>query len=109
MKILLGLSLLSALSANIAAADKALTWPRFRGPNGSGIAEGQTPPVEFGVEKNVRWKVEVPSGLSSPIAAGQNMVLTAFDGQKLYTIAYDQKSGKERWRAEAPAKQIEPF
>ena len=91
------------------AAEKALVWPRFRGPNGSGVADGQKPPVEFGPDKNLRWKVSAPSGLSSPIVAGDNLIITAFDAGKLYTIAYNRADGKEAWRAEAPAKQIEPY
>jgi outer membrane protein assembly factor BamB len=86
-----------------------LPWPQFRGPGGSGVADGQKPPVEFGPDKNVQWKVPVPGGLSSPIVVGDKLVLTAFDGGKLYTIAYDRASGKEAWRAEAPAKQIEAY
>jgi outer membrane protein assembly factor BamB len=84
-------------------------WPQFRGPNGSGVAEGQKPPIEVGPDKNVKWKVSVPSGLSSPIIAGDKIVLTGFDNDKLYTIAYNRADGKEAWRAEAPAKKIEPF
>jgi outer membrane protein assembly factor BamB len=91
------------------SADQPLAWPRFRGPNGSGVADDQKPPVVFGPDKNVKWKVPVPSGLSSPIVAGDNLVLTAFDGGKLYTIAYRRADGKEAWRAEAPAKQLEKF
>src|SRR5256885_221463 len=49
------------------SADRPLAWPQFRGPGGSGVADGQEPPVEFGPDKNVKWKVPVPSGLSSPI------------------------------------------
>jgi outer membrane protein assembly factor BamB len=84
-------------------------WPRFRGPNGSGIADDQTPPVRLGPQTNVKWKVPVPSGLSSPIVAGDNLVLTAFDRGKLYTIAYRRSDGKEAWRRAAPAKQIERY
>jgi outer membrane protein assembly factor BamB len=90
-------------------ADESLVWPRFRGPNGSGVADGQQPPVEFGPEKNVKWKVPTPAGISSPIVAGDNLVLTAFDDAKLYTIAYRRADGKEAWRSQAPAKSIEPF
>ena len=90
-------------------ADKQPAWPQFRGPNGSGVAEGQKPPVEFGPEKNVKWKVPVPSGLSSPVITGDKLVITAFEEGKLYTVAYNRADGKEAWRAEAPAKQIEPF
>jgi len=90
-------------------ADPQLVWPRFRGPNGSGVADDQVPPIKFGPESNVKWKVNVPSGLSSPIIAGDNLVLTAFENGKLYTIAYQRTDGKEAWRREAPAKQIEQY
>ena len=90
-------------------AEPRLAWPRFRGPNGSGVADDQVPPVRFGPESNVKWKVTVPSGLSSPIVAGDKLVLTALDQGKLYTIAYQRSDGKEAWRKEAPAKKIEPF
>jgi outer membrane protein assembly factor BamB len=98
-----------AWSAAALAADQSLAWPQFRGPGGSGVAEGQKPPVEFGPEKNVKWKVPVPGGFSSPIVAGDLLVLTAFEAEKLYTIAYSRKDGKEVWRAAAPARVIEPY
>src|SRR5215213_3482353 len=90
-------------------ADDGLVWPRFRGPGGSGVADGQKPPVEIGPDKNVKWKVPAPGGLSSPIVAGDKLVITAFEDGKLYTVAYSRADGKEAWRAHAPAKQIEPY
>jgi len=57
----------------------------------------------------VKWKVPAPSGLSSPVVAGDKLVLTAFDGGKLYTVAYHRADGKEAWRAAAPAKQLEGY
>lgn len=90
-------------------AHDSLGWPQFRGPGGSGVAERQQPPVEIGPQTNVRWKVPVPGGLSSPIIAGDNLILTAFDGGKLYTIAYRRVDGTETWRAAAPAERIEGF
>ncbi|MCI0541766.1 MAG: PQQ-binding-like beta-propeller repeat protein [Verrucomicrobiales bacterium] len=105
---LIALVLMGGFAATALSAEKQLAWPQFRGPNGSGVAEGQKPPVEVGPDKNVKWKVPVPGGLSSPIIAGELAVITAFDGGKLFTIAYHRANGKEAWRAEAPAKQIEP-
>ena len=90
-------------------ADDPLAWPRFRGPNGTGVADGQKPPVELGPDKNVKWKVASPSGFASPIIVGNLLAITAFDGGKLYTIAYNRADGKEVWRSEAPAKQIEAY
>jgi outer membrane protein assembly factor BamB len=100
-----------ALFAPVAlAADTSLAWPQFRGPGGSGVAaDDQKPPVEFGPDKNVKWKIAVPSGPSSPIIAGDKIVITAFDDGKLYTIAYNRADGKEAWRADAGAKEIEKY
>ena len=97
------------LFATTGRAGEGPAWPQFRGPNGSGVADGQKPPVEFGPDKNVKWKVPVPGGVSSPIVAGDKLVITAFEGGKLYTIAYQRSDGKEAWRREAPAKKIEGF
>lgn len=109
MKAWICFAALGLLTAVALGADAPLPWPRFRGPNGSGVADDQKPPVEVGPDKNVKWKVPVPNGVSSPIVAGDLLVLTAFDDNKLYTIAYRRGDGKEAWRAEAPAKKIEPY
>jgi outer membrane protein assembly factor BamB len=102
--------LVFSVTARVApAADGSLPWPQFRGPDGSGVAEDERPPVEIGPAKNVKWKVAVPSGFSSPIVAGDLLVLTAFDDGKLFTIAYRRADGSEAWRAQAPADQIEPY
>ena len=41
-------------------------WSRFRGPNGSGVSTSTRLPTEFGPDKNVVWKTELPFGHSSP-------------------------------------------
>ena len=97
------------LCAIAGSGAEPLAWPQCRGPAGSGIADGQKPPVDVGPTRNVKWKVPVPSGASSPIVVGDLLVLTAFEDDKLYTIAYARADGKEAWRAQAPAKRIEPF
>jgi outer membrane protein assembly factor BamB len=91
------------------AAGSPAPWPQFRGPGGSGVAEDQTPPIELGPDKNVKWKVLTPSGLSSPIVVGDKLILTAYDNGKLYTIAYSRTDGSEAWRSQAPYKQLEKF
>src|SRR5262245_43802828 len=109
MKYVVTLLVVSAVTPLAAAAETSDGWPQFRGPNGSGVAENQKPPVEFGPDKNVKWKVAVPSGLSSPVVAGDNLVITALDDGRLFTIAYRRTDGKEAWRAEAQCKQVEPY
>src|SRR5438270_11772935 len=109
MKGLIALVAVAAFTTVARAGDGPPAWPQFRGPGGSGVADGQKPPVEFGPDKNVKWKVPAPGGLSSPIVAGDKLVITAFDGGKLYTVAYNRADGTEAWRREAPAKAIEPY
>src|SRR5438105_11389875 len=87
----------------------AADWPQFRGPAGSGVADDQKPPVKFGPTENLAWKVAVPPGASSPIVVGDKIILTAFENDKLFTICYSSKAGKELWRADAKAKTIEEF
>jgi outer membrane protein assembly factor BamB len=99
------LAILISLPAK--GAENSLAWPRFRGPDGSGIAAGEKPPVNIGQDKNLKWKVPVPAGLSSPIIVGGNLVLTALDNGELYTITYNRANGREAWRAKAPAHQLE--
>ena len=89
------------ISCPVQGADNSGPWPRFRGPNGSGVATDQQPPIEIGPEKNVRWKVTVPEGLSSPIIVGDKLVITAVQDGSLYTIAYNRADGTEAWRAQA--------
>ena len=57
------------------AADPA--WPQFRGPAGAGVADGEKLPTKLGPDTNLKWKVPVPPGLSSPVVAGDKLFLTA--------------------------------
>jgi outer membrane protein assembly factor BamB len=100
-------SALAFAAAPLLAADTP--WPQFRGPDGSGVAEGQKPVVEFGPEKNLLWRAELPSGASSPIVTGDYIITTGFDGAKLFTICLRRSDGRELWRVPAPAEQIEDF
>src|SRR5580692_2078353 len=84
----------------------ASDWDRFRGPNGSGVNEAQGLPVEFGLDKNMRWRVALPPGHSSPILVGDRIFLTAFEGEKLLTISMDRATGKIQWKREAPRERV---
>ena len=59
-----------------ALADDPLAWPRFRGAEGSGVAGTGKPPAELGADQNLLWKADLPAGVSSPIGAGDRLVLT---------------------------------
>ncbi len=52
-------------------------WGQWRGPMATGVAPHADPPVEWGEEKNLRWKVEVPGlGHSSPVVWGDRVFIT---------------------------------
>jgi outer membrane protein assembly factor BamB len=78
----------------------AADWPRFRGPNGSGVAPDTGLPVEFGPSRNVAWKATVPFGRSSPVVVGGRLFLTGSEANRLLTLAYDASTGRQLWRRE---------
>ncbi len=90
------------IGVSLAATTFAADWPRFRGPNGSGVAETKGLPAEFGPGKNVAWKTALPPGHSSPIVSGDRIYLTAFEGDTLLTIALERSTGKIVWRRPCP-------
>jgi len=71
---------------SIAANEPNDNWPRFRGPDGNGVAQQATPPIEWGADSdNLKWKTEIPGkGSSSPIVwENKVFVTTAVDTGKL--------------------------
>lgn len=76
-------------------------WLQFRGPNGTGVAEGFPLPTEFSSTKNLAWKTPVPFARSSPVITADRIFLTATEGDKLITLALDRKTGKVLWRRDA--------
>ena len=73
-------------------------WLQFRGPNGTGVAEGFAVPAEFSSTKNLVWKTPVPFARSSPVVTADRVFLTASEADKLITLALDRKTGKVLWR-----------
>ena len=95
--VLLRLPLLFVLAGTLATQTES-TWSRFRGPNGTGIAETAGLPVEFGPEKNVVWKTGLPTGYSSPVLSNEHIFLTAFEEESLLTYCLDRGTGEVVWR-----------
>src|SRR5271154_4042377 len=54
-------------------------WHHWRGPEANGTAPKADPPIHWGPEKNIKWKVPLPGrGSATPIVWGdQVFVLTA--------------------------------
>ena len=93
------LPLCLAFLASITPATFAKTdWSRFRGPNGSGLAQTTGLPDAVSDATTV-WKAELGKGWSSPVLWGDMVVVTAETGPgKRAVIALAAASGKELWR-----------
>ena len=77
-------------------------WSQFRGPNGTGVSDTKGLPTEFGPQKNVLWKAELPPGHSSPVLTRDRIFVTAHNNDKLLVICLDRQTGKILWQREAP-------
>lgn len=90
--------LLIAAGSSTYAQTSTNEWLQFRGPNGTGVADGVALPAEFNSTKNIVWKTQVPFARSSPVVTADRVFLTASEGDKLSTLALDRKTGKLLWR-----------
>jgi len=105
-------------------------WPSWRGPLGTGVAEGAAP-TSWSEEENIEWRVDVPGrGFSTPIVWGERIFLTTAvptgapaepapreEGgrnrrrgrgfgaapveQEFLVLALDRATGEELWRHQA--------
>ncbi len=91
----------------LALCARAGDWPRFRGPNGSGVAETTGLPEKFGPDRDVIWKTALPLGHSSPVLSGDRIFLTAADHDKLFTFCLNRETGQILWRRECPRNRAE--
>lgn len=79
------------------------SWPRFRGPNGTGIAEGNEElPVKFDQTNNALWQTTISEGHSSPVIWGDRIFLTGQNGDSLETLCLNRDSGEILWREPTP-------
>jgi len=97
---LVALALIIVTASSINAQQLTNEWPQFRGPNGTGVAEGSSLPAKFSAKENVVWKTSIPFARSSPVVTADRVFLTASEGDKLLTLALDRKTGKVVWRGE---------
>ena len=104
-------------------------WRQFRGPNGNGVSASTGLPEDFGPNKNVVWKTELPPGHSSPVLTRDRIFVTAYskekaasgsrqnahalqaspiekENYKLLVIALDRATGKVLWQREVPRTRV---
>jgi outer membrane protein assembly factor BamB len=90
------------LSCQLASADN---WPRFRGPNGSGIARDKDIPVRFDEKHGILWKVPAGGlGNSSPVVWDNYVFLQSAtpNGKQRMLACFDATTGKTLWTRTAP-------
>jgi outer membrane protein assembly factor BamB len=101
----------------LAAPALAADWPRFRGPDGSGVSPEKGLPANW-TAKDAAWKTDLPgAGASSPVFIGDRIFLTAWSGfavpgqprgneedLRLHLLCLDRKTGKVIWNKDVPAK-----
>jgi len=90
----------------------AATWPQFRGVNSSGLAdESAKPPVQFGLNQNLLWKVALPAGHSSPCIWDDKIFLTGYikDKKELQTICIDRNTGTVNWTQTIYPEKVEEY
>lgn len=68
------------LAVSVCAAGAAFAgenWPRFRGPDGTGVADDSRFPDTWSETQNVAWKADLPGrGWSSPVVWGKRVFLS---------------------------------
>jgi outer membrane protein assembly factor BamB len=92
------------LLASLSYADN---WPRFRGPNGEGVAADKDIPVKFNLKSGdgVVWKIKLPGvGASSPVVWDKNLFIqcSSKDGSKRFLSCVNVADGKIVWTREFP-------
>jgi len=99
--------------AKTATAD----WPWWRGPNLDNIAPaGQKPPVAWGADSNVLWRVKLPGvGHSSPCIVGDRIYITSGEKSKtqaaVWLFCLERATGRTVWQTEiykGPAPRMHP-
>ena len=97
-------ALTAALILAGAAAASAQEWPRFRGPNGSGVSDATTVPVKW-TAKDYNWTLSLPGGgHSSPVIWGEKLFATSADEKKgkRYLLCINTADGSILWRKAFP-------
>ncbi len=89
--------------ASGAFAQPAAHWPQFRGPNGQGFSPSARPPVHFGLNTNLAWRVPVAPAHSSPVIWDHSLFLTTFQTGHLAVVTFDRHNGTSRWHWSVPA------
>lgn len=108
MKIYLALGL--AFLLLFSTTTNADNWPHWRGDNGNGVSLTAKPPVQWSLDKNIKWKTAIEGrGSGSPIVWNDKVfVVTAVGGDgnsvtqmQFKLICVDRATGNVVWEKTA--------
>lgn len=79
--LLFGFSALWAEAEGDFNSQRRDNWHQWRGPDGNGVSQRGSPPIEWNEKRNVRWRREVPGeGSGTPVVwSDQVFVVTAIE------------------------------
>lgn len=83
----------------------AQNWPRFRGPDGTGISDATTVPVTW-TAQDYNWRVKLPGeGHSSPAVVGERIYLTCAEPETAtrMVVCLHVSDGRTLWRRDFPS------
>ncbi|MBM3210920.1 hypothetical protein FJZ33_01785 [Candidatus Poribacteria bacterium] len=115
MKFIVFLFIFLTLAHFCSASVKAIYWPQWRGPEMIGISPDGDPPLEWGENKNIKWKIEIPGkGYASPIIWDNKVFIqTAIETEKDTDVEGTEAKEAElpEWRRQTgtPAKKVQRF
>jgi outer membrane protein assembly factor BamB len=98
---------LSLILSVVAAPALAGNWPRFRGPNGTGVAADKDIPIRWNEKEGIRWKIPLPGlGNSSPIVWGDRLFLqtASADCRERSLLCIAVGDGKVLWSRSIPGR-----
>ena len=90
-------------------SDDDTSWPRFRGPNGTGVANHQDIPVKFSEGAGIVWKTPIAGlGYGSPVVWKDSVFLqtSSTTGDQRLLLCLDAGTGKEIWSRSQPGKKV---
>lgn len=87
-------------------------WAQWRGPYATGAIRDSDPPVEWGENKNIKWKTALPgTGHSTPVIWGDRIYLTAAvkTDQKVEPEQPEEDQGQSQWMSPVTSEYIHQF
>lgn len=74
-------------------------WPRWRGPEGTGVCRETGVPWKWSKQENVLWTVEIPAwGNSTPVVWADRIFLTTHNDQNdLLLLCLNKTDGRTLW------------